>query len=135
MNKLFGIAALVAVAFAGPAMAFDAKLTVKQAKSQTGAEAAGGSQSSTGAIGGSALLGVTGISVTNSGVAAGDVKAKNTGNSSQVTQTYVSGNNTTIVGGSLGLAGSAGVGGGMSESIGAGAASTKVKTTSVKLHF
>lgn len=133
--RKFIVALAVSTALASPAFAFDGKLTVKQAKSQTGAEAAGGSQSGTSAIGGTALLGVTGISVTNSGVAAGDVKAKTTGNNSQVTQGYVTGNTTTIVGGSLGLGGSAGSGGGMSESIGAGSATQKVKTTSVKLHF
>lgn len=133
MKYFVSIAALMAVAFAGPAMAFDAKLTVKQAKSQTGAEGAGGSQSSTGAVGGSALIGVTGITVTNSGAANGVVQSTAGKNQSTVVQGYNSANNTTLVSGSLGLAGSAGTGTGISEVVGAGSASTKVKTTSVKL--
>lgn len=131
MTKFLSLAVLAAVAFASPAMAFDAKLT--QTKSVVAAQGSGGAQSSSGAIGGSALIGGTQIVVGNSSAAVGSVTAKTSPGKSSVDQTYVSGSTTVLQSNSLGLAGNVGGAAGTAGVDGSGYAKTKVN--SVKLHF
>lgn len=123
---LLGAAAAASIALAMPAMAFD--FGVVLGAGQTQAVSGGGVAAGSGAIGGSLLLGVTGIQASTISQSNGAVQATNVttavplGNQSTVLHNHNAGSVSTLTGGSLGLAGSGGLTGGSAGSIGQGAA-------------
>lgn len=126
---IIGMAVLAAFGVAGQAMALDITGTVGKTKATSQAAA----QSSSGVIGGSALLGTTSIVTGNASNASGVVQATNGNQQSTVAQQH-STNSTSVLGGSsLGLAGSVGGAGGAAESVGAGLAVQKQAKIKVSL--
>jgi hypothetical protein len=111
---------------------FSVKVDVS--KSVTGATGSGGVGSTSGILGGSALLGATSGTVANTSAANGVVQSTATPGQSTVVQGYQSGSVSTLQSGSLGLAGNLGGAAGVAGVNGAGFATTKDFTTSVKVH-